>query len=35
MSRMQMIEIRLSWTREELDAIKEKTQGALREVLGG
>ena len=34
MSRMQMIEIRLNWTQEELDAIKEKTKGALREVLG-
>ncbi len=35
MSRMQMIEIRLSWTQEELDTIKEKTQGVLQEVLGG
>lgn len=34
MSRMQMIEIRLSWTQEELDTIKEKTQGVLQEVLG-
>ncbi len=34
MSRMQMIEIRLSWTQEELDAIKEKTKRALQEVLG-
>jgi 8-amino-3,8-dideoxy-alpha-D-manno-octulosonate transaminase len=33
MSRMQMIEIRLSWTQEELDTIKEKTQGVLQEVL--
>ncbi len=34
MSRMQMIEIRLSWTQEDLDRIKEKIRGALREVLG-
>ena len=34
MSRMQMIEIRLSWTQEELDTIKEKTRGALKGVLG-
>jgi 8-amino-3,8-dideoxy-alpha-D-manno-octulosonate transaminase len=34
MSRMQMIEIRLSWTQEELDRIKEKTKRALQEVLG-
>jgi len=34
MSRMQMIEMRLSWTQEELDGIKEKTQGVLQEVLG-
>jgi 8-amino-3,8-dideoxy-alpha-D-manno-octulosonate transaminase len=34
MSRMQMIEIRLSWTQEELDGIKAKTQGVLKEVLG-
>lgn len=34
MSRMQMIEIRLGWTQEELDTIMEKTQGVLQEVLG-
>jgi 8-amino-3,8-dideoxy-alpha-D-manno-octulosonate transaminase len=34
MSRMQMIEIRLSWTQEELGTIKEKTKGVLQEVLG-
>ena len=34
MSRMQMIEIRLGWTQEELDTIKEKIKGVLQEVLG-
>jgi 8-amino-3,8-dideoxy-alpha-D-manno-octulosonate transaminase len=34
MRRMQMIEIRLSWTQEELDTIKQKTQRVLQEVLG-
>jgi 8-amino-3,8-dideoxy-alpha-D-manno-octulosonate transaminase len=34
MSRMQMIEIRPSWAQEELDRIKERIQGALREALG-
>lgn len=35
MSRMQMIEIRLSWTREEVDRIKEKTHEVFQKVLGG
>ncbi len=35
MSRMQMIEIRLSWAQEDLDRIKEKTREVLQEVLGG
>ncbi len=35
MSRMQMIEIRLSWTEEHVDTITEKTREVLRKVLGG
>jgi 8-amino-3,8-dideoxy-alpha-D-manno-octulosonate transaminase len=34
MSRMQMIEIRLGWTQEELDTIRAKIKGVLQEVLG-
>jgi 8-amino-3,8-dideoxy-alpha-D-manno-octulosonate transaminase len=35
MSRMQMIEIRLSWTQEQLDEIKDKTGRVLDKVLSG
>ena len=35
MSRMQMIEIRLSWTQEELDNIREKISGVLKRLLTG
>jgi 8-amino-3,8-dideoxy-alpha-D-manno-octulosonate transaminase len=35
MSRMQMIEIRLSWTEEQVDQIGNKTREVLKRVLGG